>query len=230
MRIHSRIRSALRFLDVIGGHELGTLLAIAGLLLGVWLFWFIASHVADGGTMEIDRRVILAFRRPGDLAPVGGPRAVQVARDITSLGSTTVLALITLFTGGFLLLSGRGRLGLFIYGAVGSGMLVSTFLKHLFDRPRPEIVPHQSLVFDSSFPSGHSMLSAVTYLTIGALLAHAQPRRRLRAYLLIAAALLSFLVGVTRVYLGVHWPTDVLAGWTAGIVWATFWWLIARRT
>jgi undecaprenyl-diphosphatase len=229
LRRHSRIRPALRFLELIGGHELGTLLAFAGLLLGVWLFWFIASQVVDGGTGEIDRRILLSFRRPVDLSPAGGPVVLEMARDITALGSTTVLTLITVFTGGYLLLAGRRHLGLFIYGAVGSGMLVSTLLKGLFDRPRPDIVPHESLVFDSSFPSGHSMLSAVTWLTLGALLARTQTRKRLRAYFLLTAALLTFLVGVSRVYLGVHWPTDVLAGWTAGITWAMCWWLIARQ-
>ncbi len=229
MRRHARIRPALRFFEVVGGHELGTLLALAGLVLGVWLFWFIASQVVDGGTKEIDRRILLAFRQPGDLAPVGGPVVLTIARDITSLGSTTVLLLITVFTGGFLLLAGRRHLGLCIYGAVGSGMLVSTILKDLFDRPRPEVVPHEAYVFNSSFPSGHSMVSAVTYLTLGALLARTQTRKRLRAYFLLTAAFLTFLVGVSRVYLGVHWPTDVLAGWTAGITWATCWWLIARR-
>jgi undecaprenyl-diphosphatase len=217
------------FLDAIGGHELGMLLAMAGILLGVWLFWFIASAVVDGGTGEIDKRILLSFRRPGDLAPIGPPVVQDIARDITALGGATILTLITAFTGGFLTLGGRTRLGLFIYGAVGSGLVASTILKDLFHRARPDIVPHESYVFTSSFPSGHSMLSAVAYLTLGALLARSQPRKRLRAYLLITAALVTFLVGVSRVYLGVHWPTDVLAGWTAGITWATFWWLIARR-
>src|SRR5579872_2365708 len=96
----SRIRPALRFLEVVGGHELGTLLAFASLLAGVWLFWFIASQVIDGGANEIDRRVLLSFRRPGDLAPVGGPAVLDMARDITALGGTVVLTLITVFTGG----------------------------------------------------------------------------------------------------------------------------------
>jgi undecaprenyl-diphosphatase len=222
-------RPGLRLLDVIGGHELGTLLAFAGLLLGFWLTWLIASEVTAGGTKEVDKRVLLSFRRAQDLSPVGGPMMLDMARDVTALGGTVILTLTTVFTGGFLILDGRRRLGLFIYGAAGSGLIISDLLKDLFHRARPDIVPHESYVFTSSFPSGHSMMSAVTYLTLGALLARAQTRRRLRAYFLLTSALLTLLVGVSRVYLGVHWPTDVLAGWTAGVIWAISWFLIARR-
>jgi undecaprenyl-diphosphatase len=72
------------------------------------------------------------------------------------------------------------------------------------------------------------MMSAAIYLSLGALLARSHERKRLKAYFLLIAALLSFLVGITRVYLGVHWPSDVLAGWTAGAVWALVCWLSAR--
>jgi undecaprenyl-diphosphatase len=95
-------------------------------------------------------------------------------------------------------------------------------------RPRPDIVPHIVYASSTSFPSGHSMMSAVTYLTLGALLARSQARKRLKAYFLLLAAFLSLIVGVSRVYLGVHWPTDVLAGWTAGTVWAMLCWVATR--
>jgi undecaprenyl-diphosphatase len=111
---------------------------------------------------------------------------------------------------------------------VGSGFLLSSILKVLFQRPRPELVPHAVYVSTASFPSGHSMLSAVTYLTLGALLARSQAHRRLKAYLILVAVLLTLLVGVSRVYLGVHWPSDVLAGWTAGASWSIICWLAAR--
>ena len=119
-------------------------------------------------------------------------------------------------------------MAVFVVASVVSGLLVSSFLKNLFQRPRPDLVPHGSYVSSASFPSGHSMLSAVTYLTLGALLSRSQRRKRLKAYFLLVAALLSFLVGVSRVYLGVHWPTDVVAGWAAGACWAIVCWLAAR--
>jgi undecaprenyl-diphosphatase len=119
-------------------------------------------------------------------------------------------------------------MALFACASVAGGMIVSGLLKDVFDRPRPEIVPHLAYASSSSFPSGHSMMSAVTYLTLGALLARSHERKALKAFFLLVAALLCFMVGVTRVYLGVHWPTDVLAGWTAGAVWALMCWVTAR--
>jgi undecaprenyl-diphosphatase len=140
-----------------------------------------------------------------------------------------VLTLLTVVTGGFLFLDGKKRMALFVYGSVAGGTLVSLILKSLFQRPRPDLVPHGAYVSTTSFPSGHSMLSAVTYLTLGALLARSHSRKRLKTYFLLLAFLLTFMVGVSRVYLGVHWPTDVLAGWTAGATWAIVCWLVARR-
>src|SRR4029079_7138266 len=103
-----------------------------------------------------------------------------------------------------------------------------TALKHVFSRPRPDLVPHLSYVTSSSFPSGHSMLSAAVYLTLGGLLARCQSSLLLKAHVLAWASVLTFLVGVSRVFVGVHWPSDVLAGWAAGAAWAALCWLCAR--
>jgi undecaprenyl-diphosphatase len=116
----------------------------------------------------------------------------------------------------------------FAAASVIGGAILSNLLKDFFQRPRPEIVPHLAYAANTSFPSGHSMMSAVTYLTLAALLARSQERRRIKAYFLLLAVLITFLVGVSRIYLGVHWPTDVLAGWTAGTTWALLCWLVAR--
>jgi undecaprenyl-diphosphatase len=219
----------VRFLSWLGGHELGILLAVAGLAAGVSLFAALADEVMEGGTRAIDRTLLLSMRRPGDLQPIGPPSLQEAARDITALGGVTVLGLLTTIVVVFLALDGKRRMAVFLAGSVVSGLAVSTLLKHFFNRPRPDIVPQMSHVFTTSFPSGHSMLSAVTYLTMGALLARSTDRRSLKAFYMITAGVLTLLVGVSRVYLGVHWPTDVVAGWTAGAVWALVCWLVAQR-
>jgi undecaprenyl-diphosphatase len=218
----------LRALAWLGRHELATLLAIGSLAAGVWLFAALADEVMEGGTRKLDRTLLLAPRRPGDLKPLGPPALLNAARDITALGGPSVLTLLTIAVGLFLALDGKKHMALFVCGSIGSGLLVSTLLKDTFDRPRPDIVPHEVYAASYSFPSGHSMLSALTYLTLGAILARAHERKLLKAYFLLTAVFLTVLIGVTRVYLGVHWPTDVLAGWTAGAVWALLCWLLAR--
>ncbi|HEY3740008.1 MAG TPA: phosphatase PAP2 family protein [Bryobacteraceae bacterium] len=217
----------LRPLNWIGSHELGVLLAFAGVGAGVLAFVLIASEVSGGETLALDKKILLDLRRP-DLTPKGGEKVEEVMRDFTALGGTAVLTLVTLSTAGFLMLSDKKHMALFLFLSVAGGMLASMGLKDFYDRPRPHIVPHEDYVMTSSFPSGHSMLSALTYLTLGALLARSYNRKRLKAYFLSLAALLTGLVGFSRMYLGVHWPTDVLAGWTAGATWATLCWLGAR--
>ena len=218
----------LRALAWLGRHELGTLLAIGSLAAGVWLFAALADEVMEGGTRKLDRTLLLALRRPGDLQPLGPPAVLNAARDITALGGPSVLTLLTVAVSLFLALDGKKHMALFVCGSIGSGLLMSNLLKDSFDRPRPDIVPHEVYAASYSFPSGHSMLSALTYLTLGAILARAHERKLLKAYFLLTAVFLTVLIGVTRVYLGVHWPTDVVAGWTAGAVWALLCWLLAR--
>lgn len=221
-------KAHLRFLAWLGGHELALLLAIAGIAVGILIFAMIADKVVEGGPGAFDRRMLLAMRRPGDLAPIGPPALQDAARDITALGGVVVLSLMTLITCGFLALDGKHRMALFVCASMLSGAIAGTILKDVFVRPRPDIVPRAAYASGLSFPSGHSMMSAIIYLTLGALLARSHQRKRLKAYFLLLAVLLTLLVGVSRVYLGVHWPTDVLAGWTAGAVWALLCWLAAR--
>jgi undecaprenyl-diphosphatase len=208
---------------------MAALLALAGILAGVWAFALLADEVQEGGTQAFDQRLLLAFRHSDTREPLGPPFVQEAARDITSLGSTAVLTIVTLIAAGFLSLDGKRHMALFVCGSVLGGTLGGTILKDMFHRPRPDLVPYSAYFSGASFPSGHSLMSAVTYLTLGALLARSQERRRLKAYFLLVAIFLTFAVGVTRVYLGVHWPTDVLAGWTAGAVWALLCWLLARR-
>lgn len=192
------------------------------------MFAWLAIAVSHGSTQSFDTSILLAFRRP-DGSLIGTPAIQQSAKDVTALGSNVVLGILTASIAGFLALNGRRRLGVLLAVAIVGGGVCDFFLKDAFLRPRPELVPHAVYAYGTSFPSGHSMLSALTYLTLGMVLARSQRRWTVRLYVLTAAILLTAMVGVTRVYLGVHWPTDVLAGWAAGAVWALAWSLVLRE-
>jgi undecaprenyl-diphosphatase len=212
------IRSVLRVITAEGWWALLAVVLIGG---GFWGFAELADEVADGETHAFDRATMLALREAHDPADPLGPAWVEfVARDVTSLGGTAVLVMLTCASVGYLLLSRRWGAALLVTVSILGGTLISSGLKSMFDRPRPDLVPHGVEVTSASFPSGHAMLAMITYLTLGAVLAEVQPKRRYKAYILAWALLLSVLVGLTRVYLGVHWPTDVLAGWCIGAAWA----------
>jgi len=206
-------------------HELGVLATIFLLAGGAWAFIELAENVMQGDTRAFDKLILLALRNPADLSDPIGPKWVEeVGRDFTALGGMAVLMLLTFSVIGYLLLDRKRRTALLVAFSVGSGMVMSLVLKMEFDRPRPELVPHESYVYTTSFPSGHSMMSAVTYLTLAALLCRVQKRLRIKLYLLALATFLTIGVGISRVYMGVHWPTDVLAGWTAGAFWTLICW------
>jgi undecaprenyl-diphosphatase len=216
-------------LDWIGRHNAGVLMALLVIILAVWAFVALAYKVVAGETLSFDEWCLRALRRADDSAkPIGPDWLAEVARDVTALGGVTVLTMLTLAVAGFMRLQKMyGAMWLVIVSALG-GLATSTLLKSLFERPRPSLVAHLDSVYTSSFPSGHSMLSATVYLTLGVLLGRFVQQRVLKAYFLIVALLLTFLVGVSRVYLGVHYPTDVLAGWAVGLTWALVCWLVAR--
>lgn len=206
--------------------ELGALVAMLGVAAVLFAFTELADAVVEGDTRAFDEFLLLGLRSAADPSDPLGPRWLEeMMRDFTALGGTGVLSAVTLFVVGFLFLTRKGHAAATVAVAVVSGLLLSQALKWGFARPRPDLVPHGQTVYTQSFPSGHAMLSAVVYLTLGALLARTQPRRRVKLYFLAVAALLTVVVGVSRVYLGVHWPTDVLAGWTVGAGWALLCWL-----
>jgi len=220
-------RLARRWLPL-ARRELALLGAIALTAASLVLLGQLTDEVLEGETHAFDQAILLALRTAADPTdPIGPGWLEDMMRDITALGSLGVLTLMSLAVVGFLVLQGKRRTALLVAVAVGGGILVSTLTKLGFDRPRPDLVPHATRVYTASFPSGHAMMAAVTYLTLGALLARAQPQLRLKLYLIGLAATLTVLVGFSRVYLGVHWPTDVLAGWTLGAAWALGCWAIA---
>lgn len=201
-------------------------LALAALLLG---FIEITDEVTEGeGEVRwFDEGLLLALRT-GDPADPIGPRWFELAvADITSLGGFAVLALITLIAVGYLGVLRKWTEAATLLVATIGGTAISEGLKMEIGRARPDLVAHVVETTSMSFPSGHAMLSAVTYLSIGALLAHTQAKKRLRGYILGAAILVTLLIGASRVYLGVHWPTDVLAGWCLGAAWALVCWAAA---
>lgn len=205
---------------------------LAGLVIagGLWGFVELLEVARATTPHAFDTDILLAFRTPGDTGDPLGPLWLEEAmRDLTALGSTTVLVFIVLSVFLYLMLAGRTQAALFILASVAGGQLLSSLLKLGVDRPRPDLVSHLAEVYTLSFPSGHAMLSAVTYLTLGSLLARVLPGRVLKTYVLAVAVIATLLVGVSRVYLGVHWPSDVLAGWCAGSAWAMLCWLVSRR-
>ncbi len=204
------------------------LLALAVCAGGVFGFVEL-MEVLEGDGRRFDEAVLLALRNPADPADPIGPRWLELAvRDITALGGIPVLGLLSMLALGWLVLRRRWRSVVLLFLALPGGLLVNTLLKRGFDRPRPGLVAHLVEVGTSSFPSGHAMLSAIGFLTLGALMAGGAERRRERGYILGAAIGLTLLVGASRVYLGVHWPSDVLAGWCLGAAWATGCWLLLR--
>jgi undecaprenyl-diphosphatase len=193
-------------------------LLIAVLLL---CFGLIAQEVAEGEPIAFDRWVMLAFRHASDPSlPLGPPWLPEAMRDITALGSTVVLGIVLLVVTGYLLAAGKRHTGWFVLATVLSGTALNSLLKLAFARPRPDLVTPLTQVLTLSFPSGHAALSAICYLTLGTLLAQTQVSRAIRIYFIATAMLLTLLVGISRIYLGVHYPTDVLAGWCIGIAWA----------
>jgi len=208
--------------------EGGTLISVLVVAGGLFLFAKLVDHVLEGETHAFDHAVLLACRDAGNLSDPIGPPWLEIAfRDITSLGGLTWITLVTLATVGYLLIEGKRAGALLMAASVGWGVMLSTLLKPGIDRPRPDLVPHLVAVSTASFPSGHAMLSAVVYLTLGALLSRMEARRGVKVYFLTLAVVMTFLVGVSRIYLGVHWPTDVLAGWCAGSAWAILCWRVA---
>ena len=216
----------------LGKRDREELLLLAGMLVLVAVVWAIANlagEVLEGDTLEFDKKLLSALRKADDpTQPIGPPWLELVAFDLTALGGPTVLGLTVAAVVGYLLLHGLYRLSAFVVLASAGGWLLNNVLKELFARPRPDVVPHLREVMTLSFPSGHALTSAAIFLTLGALLMRVAQGRVAKFYCMFVAMMATLLVGATRVYLGVHYPTDVLAGWLIGVSWALFCWLLER--
>ncbi|NEI70647.1 phosphatase PAP2 family protein [Rhizobium lusitanum] len=206
------------------------LVMFAALSGGILLFIYLTGEVLEGSTRGFDEAILLALRQPGNLSvPIGPGWLTHAVKDITSLGGMTVLALMTVLVTIYLLLDRQRAIAVFVLASVLGGWGLSAALKIGVARPRPDIVPHLVEVHDLSFPSGHAMVSAVTYLTLAALISGTRPHRSTRIFTVAAGILLTLMIGASRIYLGVHYPTDVLGGWCAGATWALGCWIVARR-
>src|ERR1700732_3362216 len=201
-----------------------SILTIAALLLA---FGLLAEEGIEGETLPFDRNLLLAVRQAGNPGvPIGPPWLPEAARDISALGSTIVLGILLLAVVGYLLLTRRRAAAWLMLGAVSSGVALNSLLKFGFARSRPDLVAPAVRVFTPSFPSGHATMSAITYLTLGALLARTHSDILVRIYFMTLAGVLTVLVGLSRIYLGVHYPTDVLAGRCIGTARAMGCWVL----
>lgn len=205
------------------------LTALVAALVAYFLFE-LTGEVLEGETRAFDEGVLLMLRDPADPAMPRGPAwLTKMMVDITALGGVTVLTLLVTLVVVYLALRQKYRTALFVTASILGGWALSSAMKLGIARPRPEVVQHLVEVNDMSFPSGHAMLSAITYLTLGAMLSRLEERASLRYFFPLVAVVLTLIIGLSRIYLGVHYPTDVLGGWAAGMVWACGSWFVARR-
>jgi len=204
--------------------------AVAALLIaavGLLAFMNIAEEVVEGEAQAMDLRILQALREPGQPSEAIGPDWLhEAATDVTALGSVTDLVIIVLVVAGLFAALRRFREAGVLIAAPLTALMANMMLKEVFGRDRPDLAYRAVEVVNPSFPSGHAMLSAVVYLTLGVLIVRFTDRRSVKVYALTAAIVITVLVGLSRVYLGVHWPSDVLAGWCVGATWALLWWLL----
>ncbi|PZO13422.1 MAG: PA-phosphatase [Burkholderiales bacterium] len=201
------------------------------LSLAAGAFVWTADEMREGETMLRDRQWLLALHISSQADHLlGGAPVLQLAREVTALGSPWLLCLLVGGVAGVLMAMRQRRLAFFIVASTSAGALFNTALKQGFERARPDLVPHEVIVLNASFPSGHAFGAAMVYLTLAALLTLRLELRAPRAVLLALAIGVTLAVGVSRIALGVHWPSDVLAGWAAGSAWALATWLVANTT
>ena len=208
--------------------EIKILLVLLTFFLSLFIFINVGILVTNGTAKQFDESIIKYFRVEGNNSEPAGPAFLtESMRDITSLGGETVITIITVFIVGFLLFQKSYDAMWLVLAATIGGAIISLVLKEFYGRERPDISYRLINVTPLSFPSGHSMMSAVVYLTQAAIIARIQKNKKIRIYILSVALFLTFIIGLSRIYLGVHYPTDVIGGWTMGLAWASFCWFVA---
>ena len=224
------VRRAWQRLSRLERREITWLLVGLGGCVLLLVFLMLASEVMEGDTLAMDTKIVRALRSADDPSrPIGPVWMTGALEDLTALGGPTVTWLVILSVTGYLLLEAKYRDALVVFVTSASGDLVNHAIKNVFSRARPTVVPHLRDAFSSSFPSGHSMESAIVYLTLAAVVMRIVKGRITKAYCFGLAILITFLVGVSRVFLGVHYPTDVVGGWIIGLFWASLCWLVAQH-
>ena len=229
MSIKEKLVTLRNFVRDYSSREIKILVNLFVLVTALLVFTFVAKEVSSGDTQEFDELVLNYLREDGTItSPIGPTWFIGLMTDITALGGATIIFMITAAVVFYLLIQKRYEFMWLIMIATIGGALLSFGLKELFARERPPLIFHLLTVKSMSFPSGHAMMSSVVYLTQGALLAKVQSNKNLKVYILLVAIVLVFLIGLSRIYLGVHYPTDVLAGWSVGLAWASLCWLAAK--
>lgn len=224
--IPKQLRSISRW---VRSHEPVSVILLLLLAVGVWGFVSIADEVLEGDSHAWDESILLSMRAADDPSdPLGPSWFEEAGRDVTALGSVAALAIFTTAMTGYLALKKQPWVALFVVVSIVAGTGISTALKSGFNRPRPALVPHETQIYTKSFPSGHSAMSSLVYLTLGAVMSRAERDRNTKLFFIAVPITMSLLVGVSRVYMGVHWPTDVAAGWLFGISWSAASWLVFR--
>lgn len=204
-------------------------IALAAVAGGVGILTLLGHTIDEGHQFAFDRALMLALRQPDLMTPTGPVWLRQVMIDVTALGGETVLTLVVALTVGFLVAGRHLLTAALVFGGTVSGSIAVALAKQIVGRPRPALVDHLVEVGSASFPSGHAANSAIIYLTIALIVMQIVPVRRARWFLFAATILVVTVIGCSRVYLGVHWPSDVLAGWSFGSLWALAWWAIGSR-
>ena len=228
MSLQEKIITLKIFIADYSSREIRILLNLFILVTALLVFTYVAKEVVSGESKGFDEMTLNYLRHDGKIMEDEQTWLTGMMIDITALGGTTIIFMITAAVVFYLLIQKQYEFMWLILIATIGGAILSFGLKELFARERPPLIYHLLTVKSLSFPSGHAMMSSVVYLTQGALLAKVQSNKNLRVYILLVAIILVFLIGISRIYFGVHYPTDVLAGWSVGLAWASLCWLAVK--